>query len=85
MQPGDQTGTPSDDMPPPLPESFYGAPLNLLLLGYIRPEYDYVSKESLIEDIQTDISVAHRSLNRQAYRDLDSSGAAEGSWLRTFD
>jgi riboflavin kinase len=49
------------------PQDFYGRHLNLLMLGFIRPEYDYVSKESLIEDIQTDIRVADRSLARPAY------------------
>jgi len=46
---------------------FYGHHLNLLILGFIRPEYDYVSKESLIEDIETDIEVTKRSLDRPAY------------------
>jgi len=46
---------------------FYGARLSLVILGYIRPEYDYVSKESLIEDIRTDIEVAGRSLEREGY------------------
>lgn len=41
--------------------------MNLLILGFIRPEYDYVSKESLIEDIRFDIEVARRSLARAAY------------------
>lgn len=46
---------------------FYGARLSLAILGFIRPEYDYVSKESLIEDIRTDIQVAARSLARPGY------------------
>ena len=46
---------------------FYGARLSLVILGFIRPEYDYVSKESLIEDIRTDIQVAARSLARPGY------------------
>ena len=41
--------------------------MNLLILGFIRPEYDYVSKESLIEDIRFDIEVARRSLERETY------------------
>lgn len=41
--------------------------MNLLILGFIRPEYDYVSKESLIEDIRVDIEVARRSLRREGY------------------
>lgn len=46
---------------------FYGARMNLLICGFIRPEYDYVSKESLIEDINVDIEVGKRSLDREAY------------------
>ncbi|KAF2453719.1 hypothetical protein BDY21DRAFT_117179 [Lineolata rhizophorae] len=47
---------------------FYGAELRLLILGYVRPELDYVSVEKLIEDIRTDIRVAERSLGREAWR-----------------
>ncbi|KAG8532734.1 uncharacterized protein KY384_002611 [Bacidia gigantensis] len=47
--------------------NFYGARMNLEILGFIRPEYDYVSKQSLIEDIQFDIEVARNSLERGAY------------------
>ncbi|KAI9776389.1 MAG: riboflavin kinase [Geoglossum umbratile] len=50
------------------PQPFYGAPLRLTILGFIRPEYDYVSKEGLIEDIRTDIEVAGRCLEREAYQ-----------------
>lgn len=46
---------------------FYGARMNLLICGFIRPECDYVSKESLIEDINVDIEVAKRSLERESY------------------
>lgn len=46
---------------------FYGSHMNLLIAGFIRPEYDYVSKESLIDDIKTDIDVSGRSLCRTAY------------------
>lgn len=46
---------------------FYGACMNLLIMGFIRPEYDYVSKESLVEDIEFDIQVARKSLERDAY------------------
>ncbi|KAF2279074.1 riboflavin kinase [Westerdykella ornata] len=49
------------------PRDFYGATLSLLILGYIRPEYDYVSMEALVDDIREDIRVARRSLNREAY------------------
>ncbi|PYH90662.1 putative riboflavin kinase [Aspergillus ellipticus CBS 707.79] len=46
---------------------FYGTPLRLLILGYIRPEFDYVSLEALVEDIRVDCEVARRSLQRPAY------------------
>ncbi|PYH47739.1 dienelactone hydrolase [Aspergillus saccharolyticus JOP 1030-1] len=46
---------------------FYGTDLHLLILGYIRPEYDYVSLEALVEDIRLDCEVARRSLQRPAY------------------
>ncbi|OBT66899.1 hypothetical protein VE03_04224 [Pseudogymnoascus sp. 23342-1-I1] len=52
----------------PFPEDFYGAPLALSILGYIRPEYDYVDKESLVKDIREDIAVAERSLEREAWK-----------------
>ena len=58
---------------------FYGYHLNILILGFIRPEYDYVSVESLIEDIKTDIEVTRRSLDREPYLRLK-----EDTFLRTF-
>ena len=51
-------------------KDFYGCHMNLVILGFIRPEYDYVSRDSLIEDIKTDINVAGRSLSRRAYADF---------------
>jgi riboflavin kinase len=60
-------------------QDFYDASLNLLMLGYIRPEYDYVSKESLVEDIKIDCDVARRSLERNAYQKYQ-----EEAWLRDF-
>lgn len=61
------------------PTDFYGLHLNLIITGFIRPEYDYVSKESLIEDIMEDIEVTKRSLARPAYKKLE-----EDPYLRTF-
>lgn len=63
----------------PFEHDFYGARLKLLMLGFIRPEYDYVSKESLIEDINVDIEVTKRSLERDAYRAFH-----EEKWLVDF-
>lgn len=68
MRPIDTTS--SDSTPSSffqLPD-FYSTPMNLLILGFIRPEYDYVSKEALIDDIKTDCAVAVRSLQRPAYQ-----------------
>ncbi|CAG8000607.1 unnamed protein product [Penicillium salamii] len=47
---------------------FYKTRLNLLILGYIRPEFDYVSLEALVEDIRVDCEVARESLLRDAYK-----------------
>jgi riboflavin kinase len=47
-----------------------------MILGFIRPEYDYVSKDALVEDIREDIRVAQRSLAREGYEaQLESSWA----------
>ncbi|ANB12104.1 riboflavin kinase [Sugiyamaella lignohabitans] len=48
-------------------DAFYGAAIKFMILGYIRPELNYVSKEALIADINTDIQVALNSLNRPGY------------------
>ena len=50
--------------------SFYGARMNLAILGFIRPEYNYVSREKLVEDIRFDIEIARQSLAREAYSQL---------------
>jgi len=47
---------------------FYGHELKVIVLGYIRPELDYTTREALIEDIETDKQVALRSLDRPGYR-----------------
>ncbi|KAJ5150875.1 Riboflavin kinase [Penicillium canariense] len=71
---------------------FYGTQLNLLILGYIRPEYDYVSLEALIEDIRIDCEVARQSLLRKAYQQyiVDDGNVSDNvnedrKWLTTFD
>jgi len=51
------------------PKDFYGVQMNLVILGFIRPEFDYVSKEALIEDIKMDIKVGVNSLEREEYRE----------------
>ncbi|KAF7919131.1 uncharacterized protein EAE98_009451 [Botrytis deweyae] len=44
---------------------FYGCHMRVEILGYIRPELDYVDRESLVRDIETDIEVARGSLARE--------------------
>ncbi|KAF9438889.1 riboflavin kinase [Entomortierella beljakovae] len=46
---------------------FYGDELRVVVLGYIRPEFDYTTLDALIQDINIDIEVAHRSLERPDY------------------
>ncbi|KAI0091867.1 riboflavin kinase [Irpex rosettiformis] len=48
-------------------KDFYGHEMKAIVLGYIRPELDYVSREALIEDIETDKRVALNCLTRPAY------------------
>jgi len=47
---------------------FYGHHMKVIVLGYIRPELDYTSREGLIEDIETDKRVALTSLLRPGYQ-----------------
>lgn len=47
---------------------FYGANVNLVVLGYIRPELDYTTKEALIEDINLDIERTMEALALPAYQ-----------------
>ncbi|KAF7331814.1 Flavokinase domain-containing protein [Mycena kentingensis (nom. inval.)] len=46
---------------------FYGNDMKVVVLGYIRPELDYVSREALIQDIEVDKLVALNSLKRPEY------------------
>jgi len=52
----------------PFNADFYGHEMKAIVLGYIRPESDYTSREGLIEDIETDKRVALKSLLRPAYQ-----------------
>lgn len=47
---------------------FYGSQMAVSILGFIRPEYDYVDVESLIGDIKEDCEVTKRSLDREKWR-----------------
>ncbi|KAK5133874.1 hypothetical protein LTR08_007205 [Meristemomyces frigidus] len=53
---------------------FYGCHMNLVILGFIRPEYDYLGRDALVEDIRTDIAVAGRSLERKGYEGFSGDG-----------
>jgi len=65
---------------------FYGAALNLLMLGFIRPEYDYVSLDALVEDINVDCDVARRSLERPEYEKFKAEEWLRGfGWMRDVD
>jgi len=52
----------------PFKRDFYGHEMRVIVLGYIRPELDYISKEALIEDIEMDKRVALNCLARPAYQ-----------------
>ncbi|KAI1792836.1 riboflavin kinase [Ganoderma leucocontextum] len=51
---------------------FYGHDMKVMVLGYIRPELDYISREALIEDIETDKHVALKSIAREGYQQFES-------------
>ncbi|KAI4519673.1 riboflavin kinase [Schizophyllum commune Loenen D] len=61
------------------PTDFYGYEMRAVVLGYIRPELDYVSKELLIADIETDKQVAIHSLDRPAWRWENFRKGADGT------
>lgn len=48
-------------------DDFYGAKVKFNILGFIRPELDYTTKEALIKDINTDIEIAKKTLNTPPY------------------
>ena len=56
-------------------KDFYGCEMRIELLGFIRKELDYVSREALVDDIKTDIEVAGRSLARENW------GPVASGWL----
>ena len=57
-------------------KDFYGSEMAIVILGFIRPEYDYVDVEALIGDIKMDCEVAKRSLGREGWE----KGREDG-WL----
>lgn len=67
--------------PQPIENDFYGAQINCLVLGFIRPELDFESLEALVRDILTDIEVAKISLERDMWQEV---GKKEKRWLLGF-
>ncbi|PLW16486.1 hypothetical protein PCANC_18570 [Puccinia coronata f. sp. avenae] len=49
-------------------QDFYGDLVKVIVTGFIRPEYNYTSKEALIQDIDIDKTAALHSLQRPAYQ-----------------
>lgn len=62
---------------------FYGAPLRIAILGYIRAERgDYASVDALVEDIHFDCDVARRSLARPSWTPVgEGAGTLSLPWL----
>ncbi|KAI1801284.1 riboflavin kinase [Daldinia bambusicola] len=69
---------------------FYGAPMRLLILGFVREERDYASLDALVADINVDCDVARASLARPAWTPREGTadgdgdgrrGELDGSWL----
>lgn len=56
----------------PFEADFYGLEMRVVVLGYIRSEYNYVSKEALIDDIEMDKRVAINSMARPLYQDYST-------------
>ncbi|KAI5961383.1 FMN1 [Candida pseudojiufengensis] len=48
-------------------DNFYGAKIEYIVLGYIRPELNYTTKEALIKDINLDIKIAKEILSKPEY------------------
>lgn len=46
---------------------FYGAKIKVVILGYIRPELNYTTKEALIEDINKDVEISRDALAKTPY------------------
>jgi FAD synthase len=60
-------------------ENFYGVELRLVVVGYIRPEANFVSLEALVERIHEDGRIAKAALDMTPY-----SQYAEDPYLTTM-
>jgi len=66
-------------------KDFYGAYMKVLMLGFIRPEYDYDSLDSLVGDIKCDIEVTKRSLLPSRGDGWKGIVEREREWLMDFN
>lgn len=53
-------------------KNFYGAKIRYTILGYIRPELNYTTKEALIDDINLDIKIAKDILEKPEFEKFKS-------------
>ncbi|KAI0316988.1 riboflavin kinase [Amylostereum chailletii] len=65
----------------PFKSDFYDYEMKAVVLGYIRPELDYTSRDALVDDIATDIRVALKCLERPAYTKFASDAHFQGPKL----
>lgn len=54
------------------PSDFYGAEIRLVITGYLRPEANFTSLESLIEEIHEDIRQSRACLEESYHRELST-------------
>ncbi|KAF9222034.1 riboflavin kinase [Gyrodon lividus] len=64
---------------------FYGCDMKALVLGYIRPELNYISREALIDDIETDKKVSLSSLARPGYHKYTSDSFFSSRGIETLE
>ncbi|XP_065878391.1 bifunctional riboflavin kinase/FMN phosphatase [Euphorbia lathyris] len=62
-------------------EDFYGEELRLVIVGYIRPEANFPSLDSLIEKIHEDGRIAERALDLPCYSNYRDDSYFTGSSL----
>ncbi|KAF7803546.1 bifunctional riboflavin kinase/FMN phosphatase [Senna tora] len=66
-------------------EDFYGEELRLVIVGYIRPEANFPSLESLVAKIQEDRKIAEKALDLPLYSSYKNDPYLRGSERRGGD
>lgn len=66
-------------------KDFYGSETRVLVLGFVREEYDYDSLEGLVADIREDCWVAGRSLGRSGWEVGGQEGKVDREFLWGLD